>query len=324
MSLLNLLDLIIGLVFIFFILSIVVSSIQEFLSSALKFRSENLESWVKDTLNNKGKGIDLGDKILKHSLIERLVKKSRKPSYIPTKHFVEAFLENIQMETHGFSPYTHHSLKTAVEKSQQLPDDLKFSLLQSISESKGELQKVRSDIGNWFDNCMERVSGTYKSKLRPWIIGISVGVCLVANADLFMVSKYLYENDTLRERLVLAAERSVENESYISLVNKLKSLPNENGDSTNVDIKELETKLNAIKAYTDSVNVYQLPLGWEFNNSKHVNSISSVYSFGGFIIKLIGILLSGFAVSLGAPFWFDLLNKLVNIRGVGKRPGANE
>jgi hypothetical protein len=36
--------------------------------------------------------------------------------------------------------------------------------------------------------------------------------------------------------------------------------------------------------------------------------------------KLTGLTLSILAVSMGAPFWFDLLNKLVNVRLVGKRP----
>jgi hypothetical protein len=35
--------------------------------------------------------------------------------------------------------------------------------------------------------------------------------------------------------------------------------------------------------------------------------------------KLLGFLLTAFAICLGAPFWFDLLNKLVRLRAAGKR-----
>ena len=41
---------------------------------------------------------------------------------------------------------------------------------------------------------------------------------------------------------------------------------------------------------------------------------------GGWVLKVIGWLITGLAVALGAPFWFDLLNKLVNLRGAGPRP----
>jgi hypothetical protein len=41
---------------------------------------------------------------------------------------------------------------------------------------------------------------------------------------------------------------------------------------------------------------------------------------GAIFSKLIGVLLTMFALSLGAPFWFDLLNKIVNLRAAGRAP----
>jgi hypothetical protein len=38
------------------------------------------------------------------------------------------------------------------------------------------------------------------------------------------------------------------------------------------------------------------------------------------LFKILGILLTGLAVSLGAPFWFDTLGKLVSLRGAGPKP----
>ncbi|MEO8630927.1 MAG: hypothetical protein ABI612_22940 [Betaproteobacteria bacterium] len=45
-------------------------------------------------------------------------------------------------------------------------------------------------------------------------------------------------------------------------------------------------------------------------------------SGGWWLIKIIGWLITGLAVTLGALFWFDLLNKLVNLRGSGPKPAA--
>lgn len=39
--------------------------------------------------------------------------------------------------------------------------------------------------------------------------------------------------------------------------------------------------------------------------------------------KLLGFLITAFAISLGAPFWFDALNKLVNLRASGKKEDSN-
>jgi hypothetical protein len=37
-------------------------------------------------------------------------------------------------------------------------------------------------------------------------------------------------------------------------------------------------------------------------------------------VKILGLLVTVLAISLGAPFWFDLLNRLVNLRSTGKPP----
>jgi len=44
---------------------------------------------------------------------------------------------------------------------------------------------------------------------------------------------------------------------------------------------------------------------------------------GFWALKLVGWLLTAFAVRQGAPFWFDLLNRLVNVRGSGSKPGPS-
>jgi len=41
------------------------------------------------------------------------------------------------------------------------------------------------------------------------------------------------------------------------------------------------------------------------------------------IQKIIGLLASILAVMMGAPFWFDLLNKVSNLRGAGKKPAQS-
>jgi hypothetical protein len=43
-----------------------------------------------------------------------------------------------------------------------------------------------------------------------------------------------------------------------------------------------------------------------------------------FIRVLAGWLLSGIAISMGAPFWFDLLGKVMNVRNTGAKPPSIE
>jgi hypothetical protein len=36
------------------------------------------------------------------------------------------------------------------------------------------------------------------------------------------------------------------------------------------------------------------------------------------LTKILGLLLTAFAISLGAPFWFDVLNKIIVVRSTVK------
>ena len=56
------------------------------------------------------------------------------------------------------------------------------------------------------------------------------------------------------------------------------------------------------------------PLGWE--------GVSD-WGVGGWITHALGWLFTAAAVSLGAPFWFDLLSRVARLRGTGGgRPGG--
>ncbi len=59
-----------------------------------------------------------------------------------------------------------------------------------------------------------------------------------------------------------------------------------------------------------------LGLGWEGVDLRALTPYD-------LISKLLGFILTALAVSLGAPFWFDMLKKLVSIRSTGARPYEN-
>jgi hypothetical protein len=58
------------------------------------------------------------------------------------------------------------------------------------------------------------------------------------------------------------------------------------------------------------VNEFGLPLGWSHDTSPH-------NFFWEGLGKVLGLLVTAFALTLGAPFWFDLLGKVSNLRGSG-------
>ena len=79
--------------------------------------------------------------------------------------------------------------------------------------------------------------------------------------------------------------------------------------------------LNDVKLET-AVKKLDLPLGWdlEFGDAPTQLPNDPV----SWIQKLLGLLLTIGAIQLGAPFWFDLLSKIVRVRSTGAPPPASD
>ena len=45
---------------------------------------------------------------------------------------------------------------------------------------------------------------------------------------------------------------------------------------------------------------------------------------GGWIGKVVGLLLTGFAISQGSQLWFDLMKRLLNVRASELQPASEE
>jgi len=45
-----------------------------------------------------------------------------------------------------------------------------------------------------------------------------------------------------------------------------------------------------------------------------------LYDLSGWLQKFLGLLITGLAAAQGAPFWFDVLKKIVNVRSSGLNP----
>jgi hypothetical protein len=72
----------------------------------------------------------------------------------------------------------------------------------------------------------------------------------------------------------------------------------------------------------DEANKLGLPVGWSIYLEK-LKTGSFLQDPIGLVAKAFGLFISILAVSMGAPFWFDMLSKFVNIRSAGKPPKPN-
>jgi len=154
---------------------------------------------------------------------------------------------------------------------------------------------------------MERISGWYKRRVRWVILAIAFVVTISMNADTFHIANTLYKNADLRKSVVSYVDQSSQQAE------------------SSTDISELLNKVDAM----------QLPIGWtkasitpQMDEKWTDGQSGSKPTFWAYVklwlLKVIGLLFTTFAASQGAPFWFDVLNKLNSLRGSGGRPQKAE
>lgn len=288
----QMLEIVIGIVFVYLLLSLICSALNEMISRILSMRAKNLEEGIRNLLNDpECKG--LAKNFYNHPLVKGLERKGKKPSYIPSRTFALALMDIVAPADSAASP---KAFKDMWEKVAVLSNSkVKTAFLALMDRAENNLNKVRENIENWFDDAMQRVSGWYKRKALMIILILALAVTVLFNADTFMIANTLSRDATLRAAVVSAAEEAAR-----------QPLSTES-ESSLTKIKQLQVELQQL----------QLPTGW---SGVKGNPREVPRNFQSWVTKCLGLLFTAIAVSLGAPFWFDVLNKFVNLRSSGEQP----
>ena len=349
MSSFPILDLVIGIIFIYFLLSIICSSAVELFLSIFKSRASMLEGWLKQIFNlpaldSEGKpmNVSVGQAIMDHCMVTALSKKGESTSYIDAENFVSALLDKITIAPSAagnaveFPPANLAGYITAIQNSTMLSGELKRTILIFANEAlqaasarntapasanitnavKSELELFRDRLEKWFNTNADRLTGTFKrTKAFPLTIIVAVIMVISLNTDSIEIGKYLYNNQATSKELATTAMTSFQN--YQAQMDTLFKYSSSNtANATN--ISDLKAKTSQLKNDLDSVHALDLPMGWKAENIKDRKTFTDY-----FIKHLAGWLATILAIMMGAPFWFDILNKISNLRGTGPKPASN-
>ncbi len=329
---------ILSVAFVFFIFSVMASMIYEYLSKITKKRStflaQSLSKILKDEFVNN---VDFSLMFYDHPLITSLKQdEDTYPSYIPARAFAVALIEVVvennviytfNNQATGTTPVTVEKNHTgndnpdsdAYQKYLTAVDNLGSSavktLLGSFAVNAKNYSGLQKNIEMWYDEYMERGTGWYKKTTARYMMYISLALTLFFNVDAIHIMKSLQENSALNNRIAMAAQQ-------YTLANK-----NTSYDSVS------QAQVKELMVLTDSLGI---PIGYDFYNSKadpdHQDRVQSVLCSlqeqmehdGGFLLMIFGWLISAVAISKGAPFWFDVLTKFVNLRSTGTKPQSSK
>ena len=308
----TILDVAIGLILIYLLLSLISSAILESIASFRKTRSLTLVQGMRELIEDEQLMKDLYDHPLINALykgtsFDDAVKKGTLPSYIPSNAFALALLDLVVKGRDKGGAFQVGpearvvSVDTIRSQITRLGNDrVQRAVLSALDAGQGDLAAVQANVEQWFNNAMDRVSGWYKKRTQVWVFAIGLALVMFIDADTIVIARRLYVDPAQREAAVAIA-------GGISAKDTL-------GGAQAV-AKHAEDKLQQLG----------LPLAWE---NVHVDAFPPTRAEWIAIGKhawaaLFGWVLTAFAISLGASFWFDALSKVMMIRAALKPPSQS-
>ena len=290
----------------------------------------------------------LSDSFYNHPLIKSLARPGDHPSYVPSKTFALTLLD---LFGKGQAAAATAEQRVAQIKASidNLPNsDVKKSLQALLTNSTDSVEQVQKKLEDWFESSMDRVSGWYKNRVQLWTIIIASLITILANADTLQIARKLMINPALRDKIVEEAKT----------VKAPATDQTDSGQSSPTLTAQQKADLSSLAGWTDEFRVFhrleacadptlrvsgqsemdcraatgqpakgnpnpKFVAAWNDDTFPGLNLFSAIFFPWVWAIvpgHIVGWVFTAIAASLGAPFWFDTLNKFMNVRAAGTAP----
>lgn len=282
------LQVVLGIIAILLVLSLFATTLMELINSVFSLRGKFLKKGLTQLLASTGR-TDTLEAFLNHPRYKQLTStfllRERPPSYISPHSFSSILVNVLTEESRDGDIYG------------QIKDQPLRELLMEFEFSAGQEEEAfKQKIENWYEEVMDRTSGWFKRNNQLLLIILGLGIAVAFDADTISIFQNL-SNDPVAQ-LELSA---MAHEYFVALP-----------DSTSTDSLSLvayQQELSRLAAVRLDALREPLGLGWYAATNPN-----GVYEW---FIKLLGWMITALAISLGAPFWFDLLRKVMQISTSG-------
>lgn len=293
----------IGLAFAYFAISVIGSGIVEIGVKLTSLRAKHLKEALGNLLDDKNYNGFVAQLYEHHLITSPMKDKLGDPKSMKAKDFAAAVFDILCDGSTEDERY--QKIKARIETIKD--EKVKTRLLNILESSAEDLESMRDKVESWFNESMEAVSEWYRQRMRFWVTIVSFAVVGAMNADTIRMTKMLWNDNELRQSTVAAAE---------SFANSMETRFQE--QSADTAAKSFGQALEQIKSDIDRTKV--LPIGW----NSEVTPLQAEFQGDAtrwWLLKVLGLLLTIGAVSMGSTYWYRQLKQLLNLR-VGKQNSA--
>ena len=308
------LDVVVALAFLYLLFALACTALNEGIASAFGRRAQVLRQGIENLLGDK----TLADAIYQHPSIASLAKSTRTsgsgPAYIPADRFATVLADYLT----GDQPLSDGTALAA--GIQRLPPSAHRQLKTIFDVAKGDPDVFRAQVAEWYEQSMDRVSGWYKRSVQRQTYIMALLIVLVLNLDSVQLINRFWSDSGFRTAAVEQAKARID----ATGVAEVPIMEYTGGDATDAGTP-VQTGTASL---TDSEQQLLTSLrGWQDDRNRLTANmvlrgdtlgVRSAWLAGTVVDHMLGWLITILAISLGAPFWFDILNKFVNLRSAGR------
>jgi hypothetical protein len=286
MSIPQVLEVVIGLIVVYYLLGSIVSLVTQWINETLESRGKALEQYLIKIVGDK----KIGD-LIKLPQIQALrpirykgllsvfgsVTEPKRIEKIPVATLVDAFFD-----LSGLTAKKEMDLLQLAELIDKLPDsEGKKAFINWINQGVTSIEDLRTRTTAYFTGMLEQAAATFRARARSFVIILSVGVTVLFGTDTIQLARALWTNAELRAIAAAQADVVVAREG------------------ANADLSSIINDLSA----------FSIKIGWW--QTQHFPETSNVLDWASFIfLKVVGLSITAAAVSQGSSFWYDLLKKV--------------
>jgi len=234
-------------------------------------------------------------------------------SYIAPKTFADAMLASLD------PAHPVPGMAAVTQATSALPDsNVRDALLSALAHADGDLGRARDNIASWFDGAMARLSGVYKRHVQWMGFVLAILLTFGLNVDSVRVGSAIWADTSLRDAISQAA-------LSVTAPGDGKSVACDAAPKYADTVIDQSPAERAADCLRQLESTREFPLGWAPARltvhalKRHVE----MFGLTSLFTKIIGLAMTVFAISLGAPFWFDLLSRFMRLRATGAKPAPS-
>jgi len=226
-----------------------------------------------------------------------------------------------------------NSIVSVMAGIRQIDNPYFRNALSTIMATATTLDEAKYNIEKWFDNSMSRASTTFTVKMKTLSIAVALIIAVLVNVDSLHLARTLWEDPVLRQQLSAAATTAVtsgEIEAMINEANQANMNAVSGTSATGNVLDDLATSSNDVVDTIQDIQDLRLPVGWLWQGIDEGVALdhpsrsnpSNIWNYfpwnnpngwlGLLFAKILGLAVTIISASQGAPFWFNILNKIVS------------